>query len=82
MYHNVGNKIKVLAELVAALGMIGSVAVGLLLLPKTSLHPWVGVAIIAAGCVIAWASSITLYGFGQLIENSDKIAEQKKKYHE
>ncbi len=33
-----------------------------------------GFLVLIVGCLVSWLSSLTLYGFGQLIENSDKIA--------
>lgn len=35
-----------------------------------------GVLIIIFGSLASWLSALTLYGFGQLIENTDALVEQ------
>ena len=37
---------------------------------------FVGLIIIVVGSLLSWVGSFLLYGFGQLIENSDVLAEQ------
>ena len=83
MYSNIGGKIKVLAWIIAVLGIIGSFVSGLgvafmcieeleytaegMLAGALS-----GILTLAVGTVISWVGTFILYGFGQLIDNSDK----------
>jgi hypothetical protein len=70
MFTNVGGKIKTFAQVTAILGILGSVIGGLSL---TSLDGTLGFLIIIAGSLIAWLTSLFLYGFGELVENTAKI---------
>lgn len=67
MFDNIGGKIKGFAKIVAWLGIILSVIIGLLSLATG------GLLIMIIGCVSSWVGSFVLYGFGQLVENSDKL---------
>ena len=42
----------------------------------------IGLLVVIFGPVVAWVSSWILYGYGQLIENSDVIAEAYKRKNE
>ena len=39
---------------------------------------FVGLAVIAIGSLLSWVGSLTLYGFGELVENSTICAEALK----
>ena len=71
MYKNVGENIKILAMAYAALLALGSVVTGIILLISEN---WFGLLFIFAGPFVAWVTSLPLYGFGQLVTNSDLIA--------
>ena len=84
MFKNIGKKIKLVAKIVCWLGIFCIIlgGVGLMLggttLGGTSVG---GVAAIALGILVAvggslvsWIGSFMTVGFGQLVENSDKIA--------
>lgn len=73
MFDNIGGKIKVLAQVVCWLGIIISVFLGLINFENG------GIIVIILGSLFSWVGSFTLYGFGQLIENSDTLVELKKK---
>jgi hypothetical protein len=65
MYDNVGNKIKVLAQILGWLGLIGGGIVWIVLLAKENPIGWVGL-----GAGIVWfLFSWFLYGFGQLVQD-------------
>lgn len=75
MYENVGAKIKGVAVIVTAIGFIISVVLFLILISTGTLPMYaLGVAVLIGGMFISWLSSLALYGFGELIENSDIIA--------
>lgn len=77
MYNNIGGKIKVLAKIAfIAMAAITAIA-GLGVIASDDDLIGVGVLMMFAGPVVAWVSSWLLYGFGQLIENSDIIAGRK-----
>ena len=89
MFNNIGRKIKTLAKVIAWIGMASSVISGLVtmieivILTKADtvlqgvwflfLGLILGAIVAAVGCLVAWASVLILYGFGQLVENSDKL---------
>lgn len=73
MFDNIGGKIKVLAQVVCWIGITISVIFGLISFENG------GIVVIILGSLFSWIGSFTLYGFGQLIENSDILVELKKK---
>ncbi len=70
MFNNIGDKIKIVAVIISTLGIIFSVIAGLVFLTTSTL---IGILIILLGSLLSWVSTFLLYGFGQLIENSDII---------
>ena len=68
MFSNIGGKIKALAKVICWLGIIASIFVGLLFLDK---NPLGGLLWMVLGSLSSWIGSFVLYGFGQLVENSD-----------
>lgn len=79
MFDNVGGKIKGVAMATFILELAAFVILGLLILAQENLY---GLLFLLLGPVIAWLSVLLLYGFGQLIENSDIIAEEYKRKNE
>ena len=75
MFNNIGEKIKVVAQFITWLGIIASVLI-CLVLASTGGDESIGLGCVflIVGCIGSWLSSLLLYGFGQLIENSDIIA--------
>lgn len=88
MFNNIGGKIKTLAKVICWIGIICSCIVGLNMMSRSTYLDWAGeqhtdasyliygLLIAAAGSFVSWLSTLTLYGFGQLIENSDKLVIQ------
>ena len=78
MFYNVGRKIKSLAKTFTWIGIIFSVSLGIVISVTAPLNAvlafLLGVLIALAGSVLSWMTFLCLYGFGQLIENSDMIA--------
>ena len=79
MYKNTGAKITTIANIVAAIGMVLAVIMGIV--------AWIVIAgeysggfgflafllISAVGCGMAWLSSLLLAGFGELISNTSEM---------
>ena len=79
MYTNIGKKIKSLAVVICIVFIVLSVLIGLVAMAyDDKLIPIALLAVIAAA-LISWLSSFVLYGFGELVENSAKIAAQKSR---
>ena len=81
MFDNIGDKIKGYASFTAMLGMGLSIVIGLVLLRfgaisnEGSLRIY-GIVIGIGGCLSSWVGSFVLYGFGQLVENSDILVSE------
>ncbi len=70
MYDNIGGKIKKLATILCFIGIIISILIGIIL--TVVLDNVLFLLLIGGlGSLFAWIASFCLYGFGQLIENSD-----------
>ncbi len=90
MYRNVGQKIKTVASIFCWLGITCSILIGLWsvwkIIEYTNIIKYELIVPIVlyvlAGCLVSWLSSLVLYGFGQLVDNSDiqtKIMIRKEK---
>lgn len=73
MYRNIGGKIKTLSVVIALIGVIGSFIAGMVVLSQDAVG--VGLCVILVGSLLSWIGSFALYGFGEMIENSAKTAE-------
>ncbi|MBQ2725723.1 MAG: hypothetical protein IJF78_08455 [Clostridia bacterium] len=73
MYGNIAAKIKFLAQAVAWIGIIGSIIWGFSVISIDEDLILTGFLIAVIGALISWVSSFVLYGYGQLIENTDKL---------
>lgn len=87
MYNNIGGKIKGLAQFLAWLGIILSVLGGLVFMGITMLSgefigAILGIIIAVVGSLVSWLNGFLLYGFGQLIDNSDKIVRSLSRMRE
>ena len=71
MFKNIGGKIKTLATVITCAFIVLSIVVGVLLMANDM--ALVGVLLMLVGFLFAWVSSFVLYGYGQMIENSDKL---------
>jgi len=81
MFNNIGGKIKALAKLVCWIGIVCSVIAGMIMIANAVYVSALVLAIIfvLVGSLISWISSFTLYGFGQLIENTDRLVQNSQK---
>ena len=76
MFDRIGGKIKALASVVCWIGIIIYAIVGLVLMFTTSFFS--GLLTIVLGGLVAWIGSFLLYGFGQLIENTDILVARSR----
>ena len=79
MFDNIGGKIKTFAETVAYIGFFAFIIIGLIIMilgiaNETFSLVIVGILVALIGFLYCWVSVFLLYGFGQLVENSDIIA--------
>ena len=73
MFDEVGGKIKVLAKVICVIGIIASVITGVVFMTRSHAAALLGLVIMVAGSLCSWVGTFFIYGFGQLIENSDKL---------
>ncbi len=78
-YDNIGGKIKKWATWIFTAEAIIAILAGIILMNE---HVLIGLLVVVLGPIVAWISSWLLYGYGQLIENSDIIAEEHKRANE
>lgn len=78
MFNNIGKKIKTYSEIVAYIGISASIISGLVICAKSGTVPNLlhGLAVAVIGSLSCWIGSLFLYGFGQLVENSDILVEK------
>lgn len=81
-YENIGDKIKGLAQMIFVIEAIAAFIAGIALIASDEDLIPLGLLVIVIGPIIAWVSSWLLYGFGQLIENSDIIARECNRKNE
>ena len=82
MFNNIGGKIKGLATAMTIIGFVIFGIIGLMFILGSLAYgdeaAFVGmiggVLTIVIGCFISWIGSFLMYGFGELIENSEIIA--------
>ena len=88
MYNNIGAKIKIMAQVVAWVGITSSVISGFRLISMGmgidadyfgELLIFMGLVTLIGGSLWAWILTWCLYGYGELIENSAKIVRNTAK---
>lgn len=82
MFDKIGNKIKILSEVLCLIGIlasfIGGAAVICTSTDKDANSMVLVFIIVILGCIVSWVSSFCLYGLGELIEKVTEIAENTK----
>lgn len=82
MFDDIGSKIKGLAKVLCWVGIVVSVIMGIVVMcienpiDYDSYLILPGLLIMVFGSLLSWVSSFFVYGFGQLIENSDILVSQ------
>lgn len=74
MFHDPGHKLQGVAMALFVLEMLTSVFIGLKLISINPQDAIWGLLIIIFGIVIAWISSLVIYGFGELIVRNAQTA--------
>ena len=78
MFNNIGGKIKGLAKAIVILAIIYAIILAIFLLAIDNTAGAVSLPVIILIPVIAWISSWTLYGFGELIDKVTQIEENTR----
>ena len=73
LFDNIGGKIKGVSRLACWAGIIGCCLIGIRLI--LSRHAILGLMAAGFGSLLFWISSLAIYGFGQLVENSDILVQ-------
>ena len=75
MYNNCGAKIKGIVSVIAGLGMVASIVVGLIVLVSNIDYGGLiaGPLIAAGGCLGSWLGGLMLAAFGEMVENTYEI---------
>jgi len=77
MFDNIGDKIKTLAAIICWIGIIASICVGGRIISAVEDAILIGFIVMILGSLFSWVGSFITYGFGQLIENSDKLVKMQ-----
>lgn len=93
MWSNIGHKIKTLAKVICWIGIVLSVLVGIMAIAtngtlqsygytyNTGSNILTGILVIILGVLGSWLGSLTMYGFGELVERAmnidDKLSAKK-----
>ncbi|MBQ1847430.1 MAG: hypothetical protein II135_05435 [Clostridia bacterium] len=71
--NDIGSKIKITASILFVLEIIGSIIAAIVCFSDSLAG--IGCALLFGGPLAAWLIFIMVYGFGQLVENSDQLVE-------
>ena len=75
MFDNIGRKIKTVAKLFCWIEIICCVVAGIAIMGAgESAAVAVGIIVALGGSLMSWVGSFMMVGFGELVENSAKIA--------
>lgn len=74
MFNNIGGKIKNIAKYVCYVEIACCIIAGIAMMFMENFLG--GIAIALLGSAAVWLGSVTMYGFGHLIENTDKLVVQ------
>ena len=79
MFDNIGGKIKGLASFVCGVGILASIILGAITSVNAGTNQLlviIGIVEMVGGSLVSWISSLGLYAFGQLVENTDAIRDR------
>ncbi len=74
MFDNIGKKIKAVAQVITWLGILISVILGIA--SGAGSNGLMFLIITPIGCLLSWLGSLVLYGFGELIDCAQRIADK------
>ena len=84
MFNNISSKIKTVAKVQCFIGIAFSIILGLIYMGVTEFWDFGGIYLLISlliaggGSVASYISSILIYGFGELVENSNSTVKQEK----
>lgn len=67
------------ARVLAWIGIIACFIIGIVLISNDEDTVFIGFLTMILGSLVSWVSSFVLYGFGELVENSDILVSNKNK---
>ena len=76
MFNNIGKKLMNLAKVLFWVVAIAALIAGILSMRYNDL---LGILILIGGFITAWLSNLGLYAFGQIVDDTHAIREQKEK---
>ena len=76
IHKNIGKELKMLAFILEIIGTIGVLIAGIILMSNHLVKE--SLLTLFIGEFVVWASSLSLYAFAQLVQNSDKTIEIRK----
>ena len=78
MFDNIGKKIKTLTKVVCWIGMISTLALGIVLVAVDDDNVAFGIPIMVGGPLLCWLGSFLMYGFGELVDRTMSIEEMMR----
>lgn len=82
MFDNISSKIKILATAICWIGIIGSIITSIVMFfnanETADLYIPLGCMFLFLGPIVSFANSILIYGFGELIEQSQEASENTR----
>ena len=79
MFEDIGSKIKNLSKFICCIEIIACIVVGIVMAATNENLIFARILVAVMGALLSWVGAFILYGFGQLIENSDIIAEESRR---
>ncbi len=79
MFENIGSKIKNLSKFICCIEIIACIVVGIVMAAINENLIFAGILVAVIGALLSWVGAFILYGFCQLIESSDIIAEESRR---
>ena len=76
MFNDIGNTLKSIAKLFCIIGIIASFILSVAMCKINDALFLIGLATFLIGALLSWVFSAFLYGFGQLVDNSDKLVKK------
>lgn len=77
MFNNIGKKIQTVAKVIAYIGIALSLLIGVAFviygIKENEKYFYDGIALLIVGPLTSWLSSLTMFGFGKLIEDTEAI---------
>lgn len=77
MFKNVGEKIKIVSQVMTWICIVAFILGGFGFMLSGSAGIVAGLVMLLVGPLFAWIGGLFLYGFGQLIENTDHMVTQQ-----